>query len=141
MFTKSGDVKVKSPPSGSQVDPLTFTITSAIEKAGTNMISGFNPGTNAFISKGLFEAYCYAGHDSYCINYHFTCLHYTYTGESNSTRFDQMVAMSASMDVDDCESQPCLHGGTCTDGVMEFFCDCPLPYYGVTCGLGESEKD
>ena len=28
-------------------------------------------------------------------------------------------------DIDDCESNPCQHGGTCTDLVNGFSCDCP----------------
>jgi hypothetical protein len=37
------------------------------------------------------------------------------------------------MDVDDCASSPCLHGGVCTDGVDTFSCVCPMGFSGATC--------
>ena len=36
-----------------------------------------------------------------------------------------------------CDSQPCLHGGTCTDGLDKFFCACVPAYTGNTCSLGK----
>lgn len=35
--------------------------------------------------------------------------------------------------VDDCASNPCLHGGICIDGVNTFSCHCALPYDGDRC--------
>ena len=34
---------------------------------------------------------------------------------------------------DECFSSPCLNGGTCTDGVNNFTCSCPSPYFGDKC--------
>ena len=34
---------------------------------------------------------------------------------------------------DECSSSPCLNGGTCTDGVYNFTCSCPSPYFGDKC--------
>ena len=28
------------------------------------------------------------------------------------------------LDVDDCESNPCLNGGNCTDGLNDYTCSC-----------------
>ena len=41
-------------------------------------------------------------------------------------------------DIDDCESQPCLHGGICSDLVNGFDCDCPTHWEGATCHLGKA---
>lgn len=38
--------------------------------------------------------------------------------------------------VDECNSEPCLNGGSCSDGLGTFFCDCPSGYTGSTCGIG-----
>ena len=40
---------------------------------------------------------------------------------------------------DECQSSPCLHGGTCHDGIAAYNCVCPHGYHGDTCHLpGES---
>ena len=41
-------------------------------------------------------------------------------------------------DLDACASTPCLNGGTCTDGVNTFTCECVTGYTGTTCGTGRS---
>ncbi|XP_070849980.1 protein Z, vitamin K-dependent plasma glycoprotein b [Chaetodon trifascialis] len=35
-----------------------------------------------------------------------------------------------------CEPNPCLHGGNCTDKVGGFHCSCPAPHHGPACELG-----
>ncbi|XP_041473348.1 scavenger receptor cysteine-rich domain superfamily protein-like [Lytechinus variegatus] len=35
--------------------------------------------------------------------------------------------------INECSSNPCQHGGTCSDGVNLYSCACPLPYYGTSC--------
>lgn len=41
------------------------------------------------------------------------------------------------MDKDvNCASEPCLHGGVCTDGIDDFFCACTAAYTGKNCGIG-----
>uniref|UniRef100_A0A3B5AQL3 Protein Z, vitamin K-dependent plasma glycoprotein b n=1 Tax=Stegastes partitus TaxID=144197 RepID=A0A3B5AQL3_9TELE len=39
-------------------------------------------------------------------------------------------------DGDQCEPNPCLHGGNCTDRVGGFSCSCSAPYHGLLCQLG-----
>ncbi|CAH3047115.1 unnamed protein product, partial [Porites lobata] len=39
--------------------------------------------------------------------------------------------------VNDCDSSPCIHGGTCTDGLGRFECQCPQDYAGRQCELGK----
>ncbi|XP_003966671.3 protein Z, vitamin K-dependent plasma glycoprotein b [Takifugu rubripes] len=39
-------------------------------------------------------------------------------------------------DGNQCEPNPCLHGGNCTDKRGAFNCSCVAPYYGKTCELG-----
>ena len=42
------------------------------------------------------------------------------------------------LDIDECDSDPCLNGGTCNDEINGFFCDCPTGYQGITCGESKS---
>ena len=34
---------------------------------------------------------------------------------------------------DECSSSPCLNGGTCTDGINNYTCSCPSPFFGRRC--------
>ncbi|EMP30126.1 Neurogenic locus notch like protein 3, partial [Chelonia mydas] len=36
-------------------------------------------------------------------------------------------------EIDECQSQPCLNGGTCLDGVESYRCTCPQGYTGAQC--------
>ncbi|XP_030845526.1 protein crumbs homolog 2-like [Strongylocentrotus purpuratus] len=38
-------------------------------------------------------------------------------------------------DIDECASQPCLNGGTCTDGVNSYSCSCATRYSGMNCSI------
>ena len=38
-----------------------------------------------------------------------------------------------SSDVNECSSFPCQNGGTCTDGVNGYTCQCALGYSGLNC--------
>ena len=40
-------------------------------------------------------------------------------------------------EVDECDSDPCLNGGRCQDGVNGFMCDCPDGFVGDVCDGGE----
>ena len=40
--------------------------------------------------------------------------------------------------MNDCDSSPCIHGGTCTDGLGRFDCECPQDYAGRQCELGNA---
>eukprot|EP00057_Strongylocentrotus_purpuratus_P007066 XP_011661540.1 PREDICTED: uncharacterized protein LOC105437059 [Strongylocentrotus purpuratus] len=46
-------------------------------------------------------------------------------------------------DPNECEPNPCLNGGTCTDGVNSFSCTCRAGYYGPICdeGINECNSD
>ena len=39
--------------------------------------------------------------------------------------------------VNECDSAPCIHGGTCTDRLGGFDCGCPQDYSGRQCELGK----
>ena len=41
--------------------------------------------------------------------------------------------LSCVAEFDDCFSNPCLNGGTCTDGVNNYTCSCPSPFFGKQC--------
>ncbi|KAM3857268.1 protein Z, vitamin K-dependent plasma glycoprotein b [Diretmus argenteus] len=43
-------------------------------------------------------------------------------------------------DGDQCEPNPCLHGGNCTDMVGGFWCSCSEPHHGQLCELGGLEE-
>ena len=43
------------------------------------------------------------------------------------------------IDTDECESSPCLYGGTCLNGVGRYTCQCPRGLAGGQCEQGESK--
>ena len=45
------------------------------------------------------------------------------------------------LDIDDCTSDPCMNGGTCTDGVNDYTCDCVTGYTGTTCETSKCDLD
>ena len=42
------------------------------------------------------------------------------------------------LDIDDCSSSPCDNGGTCTDGVNSYLCECLPGFNGTNCTQGRS---
>ena len=42
------------------------------------------------------------------------------------------------IDVDDCRPNPCNNGGSCTDGVNTFSCNCATGFTGTTCDTSRS---
>ena len=40
------------------------------------------------------------------------------------------------VDTDECASNPCQHGGSCSDEVNKFSCSCANGYEGATCQTG-----
>ena len=49
-----------------------------------------------------------------------------------------MVSRDCFSDIDECASDPCFNGGTCSDLVNSFVCNCPPGYGGVLCDAGMS---
>ena len=47
---------------------------------------------------------------------------------------DEMLFLC--IDIDECTSSPCEHGGNCTDQVDGFSCQCPTGYNGMLCETG-----
>ncbi|XP_037706510.1 sushi, nidogen and EGF-like domain-containing protein 1 isoform X5 [Choloepus didactylus] len=43
------------------------------------------------------------------------------------------------LDIDECRSQPCLHGGSCQDGVGGYLCLCSAGYEGTRCEFDTDE--
>ena len=39
--------------------------------------------------------------------------------------------------IDECESYPCQHSGTCTDAVAGYTCGCTAGWTGLHCELGK----
>ena len=40
-------------------------------------------------------------------------------------------------DIDECSSNPCENGGTCTDAVNMYTCSCPAGFNGSNCETGK----
>ena len=40
-------------------------------------------------------------------------------------------------DIDDCETTPCLNGGTCQDELNDFSCTCAVGFTGKDCSVGK----
>ena len=45
--------------------------------------------------------------------------------------------LPCSTDIDECLGISCHNGGTCTDGVNEYTCECVAGYTGMNCETGE----
>ena len=41
------------------------------------------------------------------------------------------------VDIDDCNPNPCANGGTCTDGVDSYTCQCAAGYTGPNCNTSK----
>ena len=42
-------------------------------------------------------------------------------------------------DIDDCDPNPCLYGGSCSDtGANSYICECPAGTHGDRCELGKN---
>lgn len=48
-----------------------------------------------------------------------------------------LCSWDLSLEVDECRSQPCLHGGSCQDLTAAYQCLCSPGYEGVHCELGK----
>jgi len=53
---------------------------------------------------------------------------YNYIGNNLTDLCVPVVA-----DIDDCSSNPCQNGGSCTDAVNGYTCSCVVPYTGTNC--------
>ena len=54
--------------------------------------------------------------------------------------FKLMLCISPIIDINECASNPCQNGGTCTDAVNGYTCACVAGYTGSDCetGMGHS---
>ena len=51
--------------------------------------------------------------------------------------FSKYCCWCVTISVNECSSDPCINGGTCTDGVNQFTCSCIDGYIGTKCETGE----
>ena len=80
---------------------------------------------------------CFDGIDGYA------CLCIAgYTGDvceigELASRSGLVSSISTFLDIDECDSVPCQSGGTCSDGINEFTCNCVPGHTGVLCETGK----
>lgn len=43
------------------------------------------------------------------------------------------TGVNCSVDINECENNPCLNGGTCTDEINNYMCECPDLFVGRNC--------
>ena len=46
------------------------------------------------------------------------------------------IFQTHSLDIDDCASNPCQNGATCSDGIHSYSCLCNSGYTGSNCEIG-----
>ena len=51
---------------------------------------------------------------------------------SNDVELDFLIYLIFA-DINDCMEEPCNNNGTCTDGIADYTCTCPLGYIGSDC--------
>ena len=74
---------------------------------------------------------------SMIINQSMDMLMYISCDLSNTcTKISESTISLLSADVDECLSDPCQHGGNCTDGIHGFTCQCAPGYHGSMCASG-----
>ena len=59
-----------------------------------------------------------------------TVVYQSYTVEVS---FSMNILFTISVDIDDCASEPCLHNGTCIDGIDSYQCQCEAGFNGNIC--------
>ena len=62
----------------------------------------------------------------------------TYTVHFTPIVMSYNVPFVVAIDINECAGDPCLNGGTCTDGINAFSCQCVAGYEGSTCDIGVS---
>ena len=50
--------------------------------------------------------------------------------------FDKLSVVISPVEINECESSPCLNSGTCNDQVNGFSCSCPPGFAGDRCETG-----
>ena len=56
------------------------------------------------------------------------------------TGFTACIICSTSLDIDECNSAPCMNGGTCVDAIAEYTCNCNDGYSGTHCETSKCFK-
>ena len=71
---------------------------------------------------------------SYCV----TKLSYNYTNNYKLLGFFHIFSQCdiVLVDINECSSNPCMHGATCTDAVNSYICGCVAGYTGTHCETG-----
>lgn len=60
-----------------------------------------------------------------------------FEGTADSWAFYHFAGENCEVDVNECESNPCHHGGTCIDQSNGYTCHCPPGWVGGSCEIRE----
>lgn len=47
--------------------------------------------------------------------------------------FPGYTGSTCDLDINECDPNPCANGGSCTDLINRYICDCPAPFGGMNC--------
>ena len=56
--------------------------------------------------------------------------------QSRGEQYSCGLVFVSIVDVNECQSNPCANGATCTDGVNKYSCSCAAGYTGSDCKTG-----
>ena len=54
---------------------------------------------------------------------------------------DGFTGDTCETNVDDCDPNPCMNGGSCEDGIESFTCTCAAGFMGDTCEINVNDCD
>ena len=60
----------------------------------------------------------------------------TVVNQSRGKQYSCGLVIVSIVDVNECHSNPCANGATCTDGVNQYSCSCAAGYAGSDCKTG-----
>ena len=50
-----------------------------------------------------------------------------------------MLFLKSFLDIDECATSPCQNGGSCSDQINDYTCNCTSGYVGTNCEYGKND--